>query len=131
MAEKTIPTPQEGGEIQREATRAAERFVPPAVDIYETTDGLTMVCDLPGVKTEDLSVTVKDDVLTIRGSAHDETVGTPIYGEYQLVSFFREFQISEMLDTDNIAADLRNGVLTLRIPPAPKTQPRQIKVEIA
>lgn len=131
MAEKTIPAPQEGGELQRETTRAAEQFVPPAVDIFETPEGLTLVCDLPGVRTEDLAVTVKDNILTIRGRAHDDTTGTPVYSEYQLLSFFREFQISDALDTDSISADLKNGVLTLRIPPAPKTQPRQIKVEIA
>lgn len=132
MAEKTVAAPVEvaGQTGDREATRAVERFVSPPVDIYETNEGLVLVADLPGVPAEGLDIQVKDDILTITARVQSQTPGSPVYREYELVNFFRQFQLSECVDTDRISARLRNGVLELSLPKAEAAKPKAIKVEL-
>ncbi len=132
MAEKTVAAPVEvaGQAGDREATRADERFVSPPVDIYETNEGLVLVADLPGVPAEGLDIQVKDDILTITARVQSQTPGAPVYREYELVNFFRQFQLSECVDTDRISARLRNGVLELSLPKAEAAKPKAIKVEL-
>ena len=54
----------------------------------------------------------------------------PVYREYELASFFRQFELNEKVDQANISAELQHGVLTLRLPKAQGAQPRQIEVRI-
>ena len=70
MAEKTIP--QYAGDKEgrvKEETRSQERYVAPAVDIYETLEGLVVKADLPGVAKDGLDIRVENNLLTIRGRA--------------------------------------------------------------
>jgi HSP20 family protein len=131
MAEKTVPAPQRGETLPaQEGTRAQEQYVAPPVDIYETPDGLTVLADLPGVRKEDLDVEVKDDILTIRAHAHDRLPGDLVYREFELVSFFRQFQLSDKVDAAKITAEFKHGVLTLRLPKAEELKPKQIAVQV-
>lgn len=132
MAEKTIAArSQQQGAQSREETRSDERYVTPPVDIFENSDGLTVKADLPGVAKEDLDVRVENHVLTIRARANHVAAGEPIYREYGLVNFFREFELSDKVDQLKISADLRNGVLTLNLPKAEEAKPRRIDVKVA
>jgi HSP20 family molecular chaperone IbpA len=132
MAEKTVAAQaQQKTPPSREETRSQERYVTPAVDIYETGDGLVVKADLPGVAKQDLDLRVENNLLTIRGKANHLAPGEPIYREYGLVNFFRQFELNEKVDQSKISAELKHGVLTLNLPKAEAAKPRQIDVKIA
>jgi HSP20 family protein len=131
MAEKTVavPTPSQGA-VTTEGTRTQERYITPAVDIYETPEGLVVMADLPGVTGETLDVRVDNNMLTIRGMSQHVATGDQVYREYELVNFFRQFELGEKIDQGNISADLKQGVLTLSLPKAPEAKPRKIAVQV-
>jgi len=131
MAEKTVAAPEVQKANMTESTRHQERYVAPPVDIYETRDGLVVLADLPGVAKEALDVRVDNNVLTIRGHARHGVPGEVIYREYELVNFFRQFELSDQVDQGRISADLKCGVLTLNLPKAEEVKPRQIEVRVA
>ncbi|MCC6727839.1 MAG: Hsp20/alpha crystallin family protein [Chthonomonadales bacterium] len=130
MPEKTVAMePQNAPGPEKEGTRAQEQFAPPPVDIYETPDALVVEADLPGVGRDDLRVEVKDGILTIEGHARAEAPGRSVYREFEMPSYRREFQLSDAVDVERISAQLRNGVLTLRLPRPEQARPKQIRVE--
>lgn len=132
MAEKTVPQyTRENDTPAREETRSQERYVAPPVDIYETPDGLVVLADLPGVAKEGLDLRVENGLLTIRGKAAHAAQGEPVYREYELVNFFRQFELNDKVDQRNISAELKNGVLTLNLPKAEESKPRRIDVRVA
>jgi HSP20 family molecular chaperone IbpA len=114
-----------------EETRSQERYITPPVDIYETADGLVVKADLPGVAKERLDVRVENSLLTIRGEAAHAAPGDPVYREYGLVNFFRQFELNERVDQSKISADLKHGVLTLNLPKAEEAKPRKIEVKVS
>jgi HSP20 family molecular chaperone IbpA len=114
-----------------EATRPREHYMTPPVDIYETPESLVVIADLPGIDPTHLEVRVDNDILTLRGQSQYQMPGDQRYHEYTLVSFFRQFELSELIDQEGIGADLRHGVLTLTLPKAAKAQPRAITVNVA
>ena len=131
MAEKTIAVPEtQQATPTAEETRNRERYITPPVDIYETSDDLVVMADLPGVTKEDLDVRVANNLLTIWGHTHHIAAGTPIYQEYELLPFFRQFELSEKIDTEKITAEFRHGVLFLHLPKAAEAKPRQIEVAV-
>ena len=132
MAEKTVPiSSKERKTVSREETRQEERYLSPPVDIYETSDGLTVVADLPGVEKADIDVRVDENILTIKGKSRHIAPGDPISAEYSLLNFFRQFQLGEGVDQEKILADLKQGVLTIELPKAEKVKHKKIKVSIA
>jgi HSP20 family protein len=131
MAEKTVAARAQNKEPSRmEETRSREQSITPPVDIYEGTDGLVLKADLPGVSKEDLDVRVENNLLTIRGKAAHAAPGDPVYREYGLVNFFRQFELNDRVDQSKISADLKHGVLTLNLPKAEEAKPRQINVQV-
>jgi HSP20 family molecular chaperone IbpA len=131
MAEKTVATSTtQKGEVTRESTRNQERYVSPPVDIYETSQGLMVMADLPGVTKDTLDVRVDNNILTIRGLAHHPSVGDPVHREYELMNFFRQFELGEKIDQGKISADLKHGVLTLDLPKAEEAKPRRVEVKV-
>ena len=132
MAEKTVAMPDnQEVETQPEGTRTRERYVTPPVDIYEVPEGLVVTADLPGVTHEQLDVRVDQNVLTIRAQAGHASAAEPTYREYQLVNYFRQFELSDKVDQSKISADLKHGVLTLMLPKAEEAKPRQIAVAVS
>jgi HSP20 family protein len=133
MAEKTIATSGGGKEMAgtgRERTRAQERFMLPPVDIYETADGLVLCADMPGVRSEDLQIRLEESILTIQGRAKHAVDLEPTYREFELGNFFRQFELSDLVDQDKITARLRHGVLIMELPRAEKAKPKQIPVRV-
>ena len=134
MAEKTIAVngnDNGSSNVSRETTRTQEQYVRPVVDIYETQDGLTVMADVPGAGKETVELEVENDVLTIKARAQHALPVEPIYREFELMSYYRQFQLSDTVDDEKIAAEFKHGVLTLRIPRAERTKPRQIPVTVA
>lgn len=130
MAERTVATRQSMSP-SREETRTKGQYISPPVDIYETEEGLVVKADLPGVAKENMDIRVENNLLTIRANAAHVAPGDPIYREYELVNFFRQFELSEKVDQSKISADLNQGVLTLNLPKAEEAKPRKIDVKVA
>ena len=103
----------------------------PAVDVQETKDSFVITADLPGVKPEDIDITMENGVLTLRGRRSHET-RTEEKGfrrvERSTGEFFRRFALPDVADADTINAQCTNGVLTVKIAKKPEVQPRRIEV---
>ena len=103
----------------------------PPVDVYEDASGITLYADLPGVAKEGLNLQVEGESLSIDAEI---TLALPpgtqaSHAEVKLPRYRRVFTLSKELDADRISAELRHGVLTLRIPKAAHAQPRRIEVQ--
>lgn len=132
MAEKTVPTRSQGETPKsREDTRSQQRYIAPPVDIYETPEALVVLADLPGVSKEDLDVRVDKNLLTIHGTVSHGVHGDLIYREYELVNYFRQFELTNNVDQSRISAELRHGVLTLSLPKAEEAKPKRIEVRVS
>ncbi len=115
----------------QEKTRAGRYFLPD-VDIYESADLLHLRADMPGVKDQDVEVTLENGVLTIEGKVVlDMYQGlSPLYTEYNVGNYFRQFELNETLDESKISAKMKDGVLELELPKAEAAKPRRIEVKI-
>jgi HSP20 family molecular chaperone IbpA len=114
---------------KREETRSTERYLSPAVDILETEEGLIITADLPGVGKDSLEIGIDKGILTIQGKAKSESCGNEIYREFQLMSYYRQFQLPDVIDQGKTSAEYANGVLTLRLFKAEAAKPRRIEVQ--
>ncbi len=133
MAEKTVPTTQnnETQIVKREVTRHPEAFVTPLTDIYEEENGLHVVVDLPGVEKSGLKLSVENDILTIEGHVNAVNSDTSyLIREFEPSNYFRQFELSESVDSENIKAELKSGVLSIFLPRAEALKPRTIDVKI-
>jgi HSP20 family molecular chaperone IbpA len=117
---------------QAQATSAEAAMMPP-VNVFEDAAGITLYADLPGVPKDRLNLQVEADTLTIEGEV---SLDTPegmeaTHAEIGLPRYRRVFTLSKELDSEKVSAELRNGVLKLRIPKAEHAQPRRIEVKVA
>lgn len=100
----------------------------PRVDIFEADKELVLYADLPGVKPEDLDLHFEKGELILRAPCPPRKTGDFVRQEYGVGDFYRAFTVAEDIDADKIAAELKNGVLTVHLPKAEKAQPRKIQV---
>ncbi|BCR06736.1 heat-shock protein Hsp20 [Desulfuromonas versatilis] len=114
--------------VRNEATRAGERYLTPAVDIFETENGLTLVADLPGVAKENLEIGIDKGVLTLEGRTGKPQGNGNVYHEFSIPGYYRRFQLPDGLDSEHSSAELKDGVLTLKLPKAAAARPRRIEV---
>jgi HSP20 family protein len=108
----------------------AGRTYRPNVDILERPDELVVQADLPGARSDTIDVRYEKGILTIHAEVaprQDENQRF-LLREYRLGSFHRSFELSEMIDSDEISADFVDGVLTLHLPKVKAARPRQIAV---
>lgn len=108
-----------------------ERPFAVAVDIREEEDAFFVDAEVPGLAAEDVKVDVEKNVLTIRGerkSENEEAEGKYRRVERRYGSFSRSFTLPETVDADAISADLRDGVLGVRLPKKEAPTPRNIAV---
>lgn len=105
----------------------------PSVDIYETENELVLKADLPDVDQKNIDVRVENHTLTIAGERKfekkDEAKGYHRI-ERSYGSFVRSFAVPSTFDTENIAAQFKNGVLTVTLPKKEAAKPRQVKIEV-
>lgn len=116
-------------ETREESTIPARVFVPSA-DIYETQDALTVILEMPGVEKRNVDVRVEDGVLSVLGKLDlSKYQGLqPLYVEYNVGHYSRSFQLSSKVDQSKIAAELKDGVLSLTLPKVEQAKPRTIEV---
>jgi len=136
MAEQTAAlttektkTPDTRGEKSL-ATRDESTYIAPPVDIFENEESLYVVVDLPGVDKEGVDIRVEDNILTIKGIAKYIQPATALRQEFSLQNYYRQFQLSDEVDQGKISAESKNGVLTITLPKAEKSKPKQVKVKV-
>ena len=100
----------------------------PRFDIWEGEEELLLHGDLPGVTAEDLDIRFENRELTIRGKVHPRHEGEFVSREYGIGDFHRTFTVGEAIDSEKISAEMRAGVLTLRLPKSERVKPRRIQV---
>ena len=104
----------------------------PALDVHQTDDEIVVTAALPGLKPEDVDITITGQNLSIRGEFKaDEEVKRDqyLYRERRFGSFHRQLQLPVRVQGDKAAATFADGVLTLSIPKAEEVKPRQIQVK--
>jgi len=129
MTEQEIAT-KEKQQVQGQEKTRAGRFFLPEVDIQELNDSLKLFADMPGVKQSDVEVTLDKGILTIVGTVSTEVYQklTPLYTEYNVGNYFRQFELNEDIDAQRINASMRDGVLELTLPKSERARPRRIEV---
>lgn len=127
-------------QLRREMDAVFGRFTPlasvsgavfPAVNLYEREDAFVLTAELPGVRPEDVDVTLEGSTVSIRGERRIEypEKDTNVHRrERQSGGFRRAFELPVPIDADKVEAVQRNGVLMLRLPKSAEHQPRQISV---
>lgn len=131
MAEKTIPEGNESPVLKREITRHPKSYITPLTDIYEEENGLHVLVDLPGVDKEGLKLKVENNILTIEGHVQIQNDRGYLFREFEPTNYFRQFELTDIVNQENIDAELKNGVLNLFLPKAEELKPRSIEVKFA
>jgi len=105
----------------------------PSVDILETENELVLKADLPDVKLEDIEVRVENQTLTLKGERKfekDEAAKGYHRMERSYGTFVRSFTVPTSVDAEKVAAEYKNGVLTVKLPKKEAAKPRQVKIEV-
>lgn len=113
-----------------EATRPGPVYLP-AVDIFENDESITVLADMPGVKAKDLTIDLREGVLTLTGvvTPPEGPKESDVLREYRAGTYVRQFTMPETIDQEKIDAKLTNGVLRLELPKVERARPRQITVK--
>lgn len=106
----------------------------PAVDIFEQDGGLVLKAEVPDISREDIDVTVENNTLTLRGErklANEIKQESFHRIERAYGTFVRQFSLPPTVDSSKIAADYKDGVLTVKLPMREEAKPRSVKVNVA
>jgi HSP20 family molecular chaperone IbpA len=125
---------KEKAEVQTPAEQLKPGLVfSPAIDIFETEKEITLLADMPGVKASQLNIDLKESILTLTGDVEDPQGAdeADLLREYRTGRYLREFSLSQVVDQSKIDAELKDGVLHLRLPKVEKATPRKIAVKIS
>ncbi len=114
------------------ANRSQINAFVPLVNVKETPEGYEVTAEAPGLKPEEIEVSLSDGVLTIKGDKKEEKEETT--GDYHVVerrfgSFQRSFRLPVEVDAANIKASHKDGVLNVKLPKAPKATPTTIQIK--
>src|SRR3712207_827272 len=118
------PAPGNGGQ--------ARRWVP-AIDLLETQEHFVLRADLPGMREEDVSIELEDNVLTVSGerkAEHEDRQEGYYRVERAFGSFSRSLTLPKGIDPESVAAEFANGVLEVRIPKPEERKPRKISIAV-
>ena len=114
--------------------RSVRKARMPAVDVAETDTAYQVKAELPGIRKEDLDVTVDDGVLTIKaehgGNQEQTENGQLIRQERSYGKFARSLRLGANVDEETITAEYRDGVLHITLPKAKEVQPRKVEVSV-
>jgi HSP20 family protein len=130
MASKELQVQQKRELEKKEETTIPARIFLPTTDIYEASDALTVVLEMPGVEKKNVEINVEDGVLNVQGRLElTKYQGlTPLYTEYNIGHYSRRFRLSSKIDQNKIGAEVKDGVLTLTLPKTEEAKPRTIRV---
>jgi HSP20 family protein len=132
MASKQELQVQQKRELEKkqETTIPARAFLP-TTDIYEDEDELTVILEMPGVDKGNVEIRVQDGVLNVDGRLDFSKYQglQPLYTEYNIGNYSRSFSLSNKIDQNRIAAEIKDGVLSLKLPKMEEAKPRTIQVK--
>jgi HSP20 family protein len=125
---RSVKQSESSGVQKRE--REPDVVLRPPVDIYEDADGITLMADMPGVSRDRLTIEVDKDMLLVEGDARiDMPEGMEaLYADVRSTRYRRSFTLSGELESGQIDASLKDGVLSVRIPKRAEVRPRRIEV---
>jgi len=117
-------------ENKEESTIPARLFLPVA-DIYEAEHDLTIILEMPGVEKSNVDIRVEDGILSVEGRLDlTEYQGLqPLYTEYYIGNYARSFRLSSKIDQNKIAAEMKDGVLSLKLSKVEEAKPRSIQIQ--
>ena len=107
------------------------RSIAPEVDILENEEEILLYADLPGVTREDLTVHIDNGKLTLNAIRKLKAEGAAVWEELGDVEYHRVFSVPQSIDTANISAELRDGVLKLHMAKSAGAKPRKIEIKAA
>ena len=115
----------------KEETTIAARIFLPAADIYEAENDLTVILEMPGVEKKNVDIRVQDGALIVEGRLDlTKYQGLqPVYTEYNIGHYARSFRLSGKIDQNKIAAEMKDGVLSLKLPKVEEAKSRTIQVQ--
>ena len=113
-----------------ERTRSQRVYIP-RTGIYEVDDAILLVANLPGVDESSVDITLEKNLLTIKGyvEAYAPEGYSLAYAEYEIGDYERSFTLSDEIDREHIEAEVRDGVLRLRLPKAEPVMAKKIAVK--
>jgi HSP20 family protein len=106
----------------------------PLMDVAETKDGISLKIEVPGVRQEDISISLEDNALTVKGERkHESEVSDEGYKrvERSYGTFQRSVLLPQTVDVNRVKATYKDGVLEIQLPKKEEAQPKAIKVETA
>jgi len=112
-------------------TSGPESVLRPAVDIFETSEGITLIADMPGVSKNRLDLRIEANNLLLEGTigiAPQENMAA-LHADVRATLYRRSFVLGNELEASNIEANLKDGLLTVRIPKRAELRPRRIEVK--
>jgi HSP20 family protein len=117
-------------ENKEESTIPARVFVP-AADIYEAEQDLTVILEMPGVEKKNVEINVENGVLSVEGRIDLAKYQglQPLHTEYNIGHYSRSFRLFSKIDQNKIAAEMKDGVLSLKLPKVEQAKPRTIQVK--
>jgi HSP20 family protein len=114
-------------------TLGEDRAAVPALDVYTTSDAVIAKIALPGVKSEDLDITIGDDLVTVTGSFTEEgetTTADYVHKELSHGVFSRSFAIPSASRPEDATATFKDGLLTITLPKSEELKPKHVKVDV-
>jgi HSP20 family molecular chaperone IbpA len=122
--------PQRGAGSAPQRLQSTEAPIRPPVDIWEDKDGITLCADMPGVSKDRLNLHLDGNNLIVEGQVQFELPenAEALYAEVRSSLYRRSFSLSGELETGKIEANLKDGVLIVRIPKRAELRPRKIEV---
>ena len=104
----------------------------PALDLYQTNDDVVAVVELPGMRKEDIDISLHDGMLTISGERKDETAedNKMARTERFVGKFRRSISLPTRVDANKVNATYKDGILTVTLPKAEEVKPKQIQVKV-
>jgi len=105
----------------------------PPVNLYESAEEVVVQCEVPGVELKDLDVSITGETLTIKGIKRGLEEGEVKFVRRERGSgeFTRTIVLPDQVEAERVEAELRNGILRIRLPKSPATRPRQIEIKPA
>jgi HSP20 family protein len=116
----------------RPLSMGAVSSVLPAIDLYQTEDEVVVKAALPGLKPDEVQISITGDVLTLRGEFKQEEQkqeATWHIREQRRGAFERSVMLPSVVQTDKAKADFENGILTVTLPKAESVKPKTISIK--
>jgi HSP20 family molecular chaperone IbpA len=114
-----------------QAQTEKKTYFQPATDVCETDNHIVIQFDMPGVSRDNVDLTVEKGTLIVTGQADPEEKGTAVYRETHIGDYQRTFTLSDDVDMENITAEMKAGVLTVRVAKAEKAKPKRVEIACA